>query len=85
MRCSASFGQTAYGKWLNLLLRLLPGLPNAKRIFVQKGVVEAFTKRHVAKASSLKTRPGLDASTTQGPLVNKAAVQNVAEYVHDAV
>jgi succinate-semialdehyde dehydrogenase/glutarate-semialdehyde dehydrogenase len=33
----------------------------------------------------LKTGPGLDPSTTQGPLVNKAAVQKVAEHVDDAV
>lgn len=52
---------------------------------MQKGVVEAFTKKLVARASLLKTGPGLDASTTQGPLVNEAAVQKVAEHVQDAV
>ncbi len=52
---------------------------------MQKGVVEVFTKKLVAKVSLLKTGPGLDKSSTQGPLVNKAAVRKVAEHVQDAV
>ena len=87
MRCSARGGvpgRLAYGKCLNLLLRLLTNLPSANRIFVQRGVIEVFTKKPVVKASLLKTGPGLDASTP-GPLVNKAAVQKVAEHVYDAI
>ncbi|KAJ9499198.1 hypothetical protein H2202_005355 [Exophiala xenobiotica] len=57
----------------------------ANRLFVHKTLVEAFTKKLVAKASALKTGPGLEKSTTQGPLVNKAAVQKVAEHVENAV
>ena len=34
---------------------------------------------------SLKTGPGLDLATTQGPLVNKAAVEKVKMHVQDAV
>jgi succinate-semialdehyde dehydrogenase/glutarate-semialdehyde dehydrogenase len=52
---------------------------------VHKTVVEDFTKKLVAKVSVLKTGPGLEKSTTQGPLVNKAAVQKVAEHVENAV
>lgn len=33
----------------------------------------------------MKTGPGLDGTTTQGPLVNKAAVEKVHEHVTDAV
>jgi succinate-semialdehyde dehydrogenase/glutarate-semialdehyde dehydrogenase len=52
---------------------------------VQKDVIEEFTNKLAAKVTALKTGPGLDSTTTQGPLVNKAAVQKVAEHVQDAV
>lgn len=58
---------------------------SANRLFVHQTVVKAFTKKLVAKVSDLKTGPGLEKSTTQGPLVNKAAVQKVAEHVENAV
>lgn len=58
---------------------------SANRLFVHQNVVEAFTKKLVAKVFALKTGPGLEESTTQGPLVNKAAVQKVAEHVENAV
>ncbi|KAH8799399.1 Aldehyde/histidinol dehydrogenase [Xylogone sp. PMI_703] len=57
----------------------------SNRFIVQSGVVEEFTKKFAAKVASLKMGPGLDASTTQGPLVNKATVQKVAEYLQNAV
>ncbi len=38
-----------------------------------------------AKVAGLKTGAGLDPTTTQGPLVNRAAVDKVAEHVQDAV
>ena len=58
---------------------------SANRFLVQRDVVDEFTKKLVAKVSALKTGPGLDSSTTQGPLVNRAAVQKVAEHVQNAV
>ncbi|KAI0097963.1 tartrate dehydrogenase [Nemania sp. FL0031] len=57
----------------------------ANRIYVQKGIAKAFIPKLVEKVSALKTGPGLDSSTTQGPLVNKAAVDKVHEHVTDAV
>lgn len=57
----------------------------ANRIYVQKGIAPAFTKRLVEAVNNLKLGPGLDASTTTGPLVNKAAVDKVAEHVEDAI
>jgi succinate-semialdehyde dehydrogenase/glutarate-semialdehyde dehydrogenase len=35
--------------------------------------------------SALKLGPGLESSTTQGPLVNKAAVDKVKEHITDAI
>lgn len=58
---------------------------SANRLLVHKSVVGVFTNKLVAKVSALKTGPGLDKSTTQGPLVNKAAVQKVFEHVENAV
>ncbi|KAL2113932.1 hypothetical protein VUR80DRAFT_1785 [Thermomyces stellatus] len=57
----------------------------ANRLYVQKGIAKAFTQKLVQKVSALTMGPGLDASTTQGPLVNKAAIQKVQEHVSDAV
>jgi succinate-semialdehyde dehydrogenase / glutarate-semialdehyde dehydrogenase len=68
----------------NRKLLLLTSL-SANRLFVHKTVVETFTKKLVAKVAALKTGAGLEKSTTQGPLVNKAAVQKVAEHVENAV
>lgn len=58
---------------------------SANRLYVQKGVAKAFTEKLVKAVEALKTGPGLDSSTTQGPLVNKSAVDKVKEHVDDAV
>jgi succinate-semialdehyde dehydrogenase/glutarate-semialdehyde dehydrogenase len=48
-------------------------------------VVKAFTEKLVKAVQALKTGPGLDLATTQGPLVNKAAVEKVKMHVEDTV
>ena len=60
-------------------------MSSANRIYVQKGVAKAFTEKLVKAVQALKTGPGLDLATTQGPLVNKAAVEKVKTHVQDAV
>lgn len=57
----------------------------ANRIYVQKGVAKAFTEKLVKAVQALQMGPGLDPATTQGPLVNKAAVAKVQAHVEDAV
>ena len=52
---------------------------------MQKGIADAFATKLAAKVAALKTGPGLDKTTTHGPLVNQAAVQKVKEHVDDAV
>lgn len=47
-------------------------------------MAKAFTEKLVKAVQALKTGPGLEPSTTQGPLVNKAAVDKVKEHVEDA-
>lgn len=51
---------------------------------VQKGVAKEFTAKLVRAVSKLKTGPSLDPTTSQGPLVNEAAVNKVAEHIADA-
>lgn len=58
---------------------------SANRLYVQKGVAKAFTEKLVEAVKALKVGPGLDSATTQGPLVNKNAVEKVKEHVEDAV
>lgn len=52
---------------------------------MQKGIAPEFTRKLVAAVAKLRPGSGFDKATTQGPLVNKAAVEKVAEHVEDAV
>ena len=47
--------------------------------------MKAFTTKLVERVRALRTGSGFDDSTTQGPLVNEAAVQKVLQHVEDAV
>lgn len=58
----------------------------ANRFYVQAGVYDAFAdKLKTAMAAQLKTGNGLDSGVTQGPLINEAAVEKVADHVKDAL
>jgi succinate-semialdehyde dehydrogenase/glutarate-semialdehyde dehydrogenase len=57
----------------------------ANRLFVQKGIAPAFTDKLIDAVSKLKMGSGLDSSTTQGPLVNEAAVEKVLHHIGDGV
>jgi succinate-semialdehyde dehydrogenase/glutarate-semialdehyde dehydrogenase len=52
---------------------------------VQTSIAKAFTTKLVAAVEKLKVGPGLDPSTTQGPLVNKSGVEKVKHHVEDAL
>lgn len=52
---------------------------------MQKSIAPRFTAALVTAVNKLKMGSGLDEGTTQGPLVNKAAVEKVAQHVKDAV
>ncbi len=56
----------------------------ANRIYVQKGVLKAFTDKLVAKVNALKVGPGVDAGVTQGPLIDDKAVAKIEEHIADA-
>ncbi|KAI1213738.1 tartrate dehydrogenase [Annulohypoxylon truncatum] len=57
----------------------------ANRLYVQKGIAKDFTAKLVQKVAALQVGAGLSSATTQGPLVNKSAVDKVTEHVTDAV
>ncbi|RFU34904.1 hypothetical protein B7463_g1441, partial [Scytalidium lignicola] len=57
----------------------------ANRLLVQKGVAKEFTAKLVAKVNALKMGSGFHPQSTQGPLVNKAAVDKVEQHVQDAL
>jgi succinate-semialdehyde dehydrogenase/glutarate-semialdehyde dehydrogenase len=57
----------------------------ANRLFVQKGIASEFTRKLVEAVAQLKLGPGLDPATTQGPLINEAAVTKVLDHIEDGV
>ena len=57
----------------------------ANRFLVQDGVYDHFAEKLKDAVSGLKVGNGLDADSTQGPLVNETAVAKVEELINDAL
>lgn len=57
----------------------------SNRIFVQEGIYDAFIEKFTARVKKLTVGDGFDSSVTQGPLINKAAVNKVDSHVQDAL
>nr|KAG5708414.1 hypothetical protein BaRGS_026141 [Batillaria attramentaria] len=58
----------------------------ANRFLVQEGIYDRFVKRLAEVMNAdLRIGDGMDPATTQGPLINKAAVEKVDGLVKDAV
>jgi succinate-semialdehyde dehydrogenase/glutarate-semialdehyde dehydrogenase len=56
----------------------------ANRLFVQEGVYDAFAAKLADKVNGLKVGAGTEAGVTQGPLINREAVEKVEAHVADA-
>jgi len=56
----------------------------ANRLFVHDEVYDAFAAKLAEKVRALKVGPGTEAGVTQGPLINRAALDKVEEHVADA-
>jgi succinate-semialdehyde dehydrogenase / glutarate-semialdehyde dehydrogenase len=56
----------------------------ANRIYVQKGVLKAFSDKLVARVKALKVGPGTEPGVNQGPLIDAKAVAKVEEHIADA-
>src|SRR5690625_4673756 len=57
----------------------------ANRFYVHSSVAGDFTRRLVERTRELVVGPGIDPSTTLGPLIDEDAVAKVEELVADAV
>jgi succinate-semialdehyde dehydrogenase/glutarate-semialdehyde dehydrogenase len=57
----------------------------ANRIFVQEGVYEKFSQKLGEKVAAMKVGNGLESGVTQGPLIEKKAVEKVEEHIADAL
>ncbi|OAA54974.1 succinate-semialdehyde dehydrogenase [Niveomyces insectorum RCEF 264] len=56
----------------------------ANRIFVQRGIYDAFAERFAEKVRAFKVGNGFERGVTHGPLIHDRAVQKVDEHVRDA-
>ena len=57
----------------------------ANRFYAQAGIYDAFVAKLGEKMRSLQVGNSFDANTTQGPLIDNAALQKVQAHVADAV
>ena len=57
----------------------------ANRLFVQDGVFEAFAAKLAIKVAALKVGDGTADGTTQGPLIDVAAIEKTESHIKDAV
>jgi len=55
------------------------------RFLVQAAVYETFIEKFKAAVERLKVGNGADEQTTQGPLINEAALAKVIDHVDDVV
>lgn len=57
----------------------------ANRIYIQSTIYEKLTQALKESLQALKLGNGLEESTTQGPLIDKKAVEKVKEHISDAL
>ncbi|MGH6763717.1 MAG: NAD-dependent succinate-semialdehyde dehydrogenase [Phyllobacterium sp.] len=57
----------------------------ANRLFVQRGVHDAFVEKLIAKVRALKVGPGTEAGVAIGPLIETKALEKVEAHIRDAV
>src|SRR6202158_1598443 len=55
------------------------------RVLVQDSVYDAFAEKLVIAVKKLKPAPGLEAGSSQGPLIDNVAVEKVESHIKDAV
>ena len=57
----------------------------ANRLYVQRGIHDAFVAAFATRVSALKVGDGFDSTTDIGPLINRRAVDKVERHLDDAV
>lgn len=53
----------------------------SSRLIVHRAVLDEFTSKLVARARAMKVGDGLDPSVDMGPVINRAALKKILEYV----
>ncbi|CAK7273823.1 succinate semialdehyde dehydrogenase NADP+ linked [Sporothrix epigloea] len=56
----------------------------ANRIFVQRGIYDAFAEKFAAKVREFRVGNGFEKGVTHGPLIHERAVKKANEHVRDA-
>src|SRR3982074_2241673 len=56
----------------------------ANRFYVQNGIADAFIQKFAAAMQAMRVGPGLEPGVDLGPLVNKAAQNDMIAFVEDA-
>ncbi len=56
----------------------------ANRLLIQETIYDAFATKLAAAVKTLKPAPGLETGSTQGPLIDEAAVEKVESHLRDA-
>ncbi|MBZ5624966.1 MAG: NADP-dependent succinate-semialdehyde dehydrogenase [Acidobacteriia bacterium] len=54
------------------------------RVLVQESVYDAFAAKLATAVKKLKVAPGFEPGSSQGPLIDEAAVQKVEDHINDA-
>jgi succinate-semialdehyde dehydrogenase/glutarate-semialdehyde dehydrogenase len=54
------------------------------RVYVQRGVYEAFAAKLVARVEALKVGPATDPDAQVGPMINARALEKIEQHVEDA-
>jgi succinate-semialdehyde dehydrogenase/glutarate-semialdehyde dehydrogenase len=57
----------------------------ANRLLVQDGIYDRFAAKLTEAVAAMKVAPGLEEGAQQGPLINRAAIDKVAQHVADAI
>src|SRR5574337_265525 len=55
------------------------------RVFVQRGVFDAFAQKLAARVGALKVGPASDPASQIGPMINGRAVEKIERHVQDAI
>ena len=55
------------------------------RVFVQRGVFDAFAQKLAARVGALQVGPASDPASQIGPMINDRAVEKIERHVNDAV
>jgi len=57
----------------------------ANRLYVQRGIADAFAEKLAARVNALKVGNGMDEDVTMGPLIDRKAFDKVKRHVDDAI